>query len=545
MLTFGVLFKAFDEMSGTMAKIGTKMKGLTASTNDLNAAMEKGEGLRKAAMNLGVVGAALTGAGGVIAAPLVEGLKGYEDLQEGIDNVAASTRGLTAAARDNLEKWGQTQDVINGFSARNMIDSLYQATSAGLQLDQAMAAASEASLAARATKGDPIESTRVLTTLMLNFSDATKFASSNATILSDKLVAIQTTGKWASLEELNTAVSYASQITKTYKINVDQMFGALSAFASVGYDGSRAGTAYAEVVTQLAKAHDKLGIALIKNTAGGLDLNATIAEIGERFKNLSAIDLGAMLSRDFGQRAGPALAALVMQQRQLKTYTDASASSAGATQKAFAEFAKHGTLAFSQLHEAISNVSDSIGGALAPYIEKLVPDLTALAGRIQHFAENHPMLTKIAVSFAAISASVLLVGGGLALAGAALLGFASFAPVIGLVSLPILGIVAAVAVLAAAAYEIYEHWGPITAWFSNQWAQIATLRVRRGLSLPRCLAKSLLSGCPSSSSGVQSSSRHLGLGFSRWPNTRRQWSRASCIKWRAICRVTHPLKLVR
>ena len=261
----------------------------------------------------------------------------------------------------------------------------------------------------------------------------------------------------------------------------------MSAWSAAGVDASSSGEAFLEVVSQLAKHSDKLGIKVLENASGGTDLLATVQEISQKFGNMPRAQLGALLTGAFGERAGPRLIDLIDKMQQFQQATDIAGHAAGATDTAYSEFTKRGTLAFSRFSEAIEVLRDRIGGALAPIIEKIVPRLTALANAVQHFAQIHPNVLKAITVFLAVGAVLgIVVGGAIAAVGALTMLAASLG-----ISGAALAIIAGIGIAISALVAIWATWGDsIKRFFVTTIPQA----FEWGVNLMKTLATGILSG---------------------------------------------------
>ncbi|MGD0290092.1 MAG: phage tail tape measure protein [Candidatus Binataceae bacterium] len=479
------------------------MKQAGAQIEALNSTAKMTVPLRELSGTLGMIGGGALAAAAAIALPLKSAVEGYEELQDHVARLGAAL-GTTP---DKIKLLGQAQEFVKaqsmatGYSLDDLTESLYQGISGFLKMDQAIAVSAQAAKVARSTQGDLAATANTLATMMLNFGDKTKTPIQNAQILSDKLTAIQTQGKWTTITDLQYALKESAPAMNAFGVSLNQGLGALSAWSAAGLDSSNAGAAFLETMGQLNKASEKLGFKVINNSAGGVDLMATVEEIKQKFGNMSRADFGKMMVEGFGLRAGPRLVDLIDKMDQFKQATDIAANSAGATDRAFSEFTKRGTLGFKQFHAAVGVLKDDVGGALAPMVEGVTNRLKAFVERLAPIASAHPAWVKFIADAAALTAVVLGVGGGLALVGAGLAFIASYAPValalvnpFKIVSLatkvwaraqwllnaamdanPIVLFVAAAAALAVAGYEIYKHWDAIKAVFKAVGAEFVKL----------------------------------------------------------------------
>lgn len=491
------------------------VKGLSAFTaamdvikrqiEGVNAAAKGGAQIREFSGNLAMVGAGALAGAAAIALPLKSAVEGYEELQDHMARVGAALGPIADKTKllGQAEEFVKMQSVATGYSMDDLTESIYQGLSGFLKMDQAMAVTADSGRVARSTQGDLAATTNTLATMMLNFSNKSLTAAQNAQILSDKLTAIQTQGKWTTITDLQYALKESAPAMNAFGISLDQGLGALSAFSPAGLDSSNAGAAFLEIVGQMGKASEKLGFKEIYNPQGGLDLLATIQQIRQKFSGMARGDFGKMMVEGFGLRAGPRLVDLMDKMDQFSQATGIAANSAGATDRAFAEFQKRGTLGFLQFKRALDVLKDDIGGALAPMIEGLTNRLKEFVVWLAPIADAHPAWVKFIADAAALTAVVLGVGGALALAGASLSFISSYAPMVlrlvnpfKLVSLatkawaasqwvlnaamdanPIGLVILGLAAIAATAYEVYEHWNALCSGLKAGWALLQKMGV--------------------------------------------------------------------
>jgi TP901 family phage tail tape measure protein len=494
---FGFVLKAIT------TGFSSAMKQAGAQIEALNSAAKITAPMRELSGTLGMIGGGALAAAAAIALPLKSAVEGYEELQDHVARLGAALGPVADKTKllGQAEEFVKVQSMASGYSMDDLTESLYQGISGFLKMDQAMAVSTQAAKVARATQGNLAATTNTLATMMLNFGSKTLTPIQNAQILSDKLTAIQTQGKWTTITDLQEALKESAPAMNAFGVSLNQGLGALSAWSAAGLDSSNAGAAFLETMGQLNKAAAKLGFKVLTNPTGGVDLLATVEEIKQKFGNMSRADFGKMMVEGFGLRAGPRLVDLIDKMAQFKQGTDIAANSAGAADRAFSEFTKRGTLGFKQFHAAVGVLKDDVGGALAPLIEGITNKLKTFVERLAPIASAHPGMVKFIADAAALSAVVLGVGGGLALIGAGLSFMGSYVPVVlklvnpfRLVSLatkawaaaqwllnaamdanPIVLFAAAAAAIAVAGYEIYKHWDSIKAVFKAVGAEFLKL----------------------------------------------------------------------
>jgi phage-related minor tail protein len=130
--------------------------------------------------------------------------------------------------------------------------------------------------------------------------------------------------------------------------------------------------------------------------------------------------------------------------------------------------------AMKQAQARMEVMSQNVGDALAPGIQRALDAMTPLVDKFTEFAEKHPDLVAIAAALtlitAAVSGLLILIGsvlGALAVIKGVFAGIALAA------LLPQIAVAALIAGLIAGAVAIVMHWGTIKQFFSDLGAQIS------------------------------------------------------------------------
>src|SRR4029077_2175648 len=110
----------------------------------------------------------------------------------------------------------------------------------------------------------------------------------NATMLADKMAALQTQFKFTNLTDLTEAMKEAGPAAMGLGVSLDQTLGALATLSAGGLSGPTAGAAFLEIMTQLSRASGKLGFQVFAGPNGqGIDLLKTLQGIRAKFGDIS------------------------------------------------------------------------------------------------------------------------------------------------------------------------------------------------------------------------------------------------------------------
>ena len=503
----GYVLKVVDQFSGAFKSFNNQMKGVSE-------AVERTRGLRQMAENVGKVGLVTGAMGAAIALPIKAAIEGADALDDHINRVMVATGKMNdMAARNQITKFVEDQAIATGYSVNDLTEAVYQGASGFLNFKDSMDVATISAKLARVTNGDLIETTNMLTTGIINFGDKSKTAVQNAQIIADKYAVIQEQFKYTNLGDLTYALRIAAPTMSGYGVSTDQGLALMAALSAGGQTGQTGGEALRELITETGRASGKLGFKVFAGAGGrGTDELKTVQGIYTRWGDISrSPQMAAMFEKAFGARAFNALSIILKNLDKVQVAQKALANSSGTVDKAYAVFGEHGGLLFERLQRSFEVIEISLGAALLPAVESFGRGLLGVSTWLKKVGDAHPWIIKLAAGFAAVSAAVLLVGGGLTLASSALLGFVSFVPAIkaftatlqlGAVATkawaaaqwlfnaavsagslvtklftaaqwalnvamdanPIGLAIAGIALLAGGVYEVIKHWSAIKAW---------------------------------------------------------------------------------
>ena len=337
---------------------------MTAGLENVDKAVKQGEHMRELAASTAKVGLVMGGLGAAIALPLKDAIEKTDQLENHMNRLmVASGKMNDPAARMQALKFVQDQAIATGYSANDLTESLYQGVSGFLTFDQAMAVSTTSAKLARVTQGDLASTTGLLTTMMLNFGDATKTPLQNAQMLSDELAALQTQFKFTDLGDLTAAMRIAAPAMLGFGIQRQQGEAILAALSAGGDIGETGGAALREILAMSAKASRELGFQVFAGPNGkGVDLLKTLDGIKARFGDISQNkDLSAMFEHAFGRQAYSALAIVLKNLDKAHLAVTGLANSAGTVDKGFAVFNESGSMVFDRLHQSLTAIEISVG----------------------------------------------------------------------------------------------------------------------------------------------------------------------------------------
>ncbi len=337
-----------DKFVGPTKQISQAMERVTES-------VEKTSRLKKFGEAVAGAGAAAGAAGVAISLPLMHSVDLADKLTDHLNRLSNAMGNIPdkAKAMADATKFAAAASVKYGVDQSTVLESIYQGVSGFLTSAQAIATADTAMKLSVATQGDAIEATKLLDTMMLNFSNHSLTATQNAKVFGDQLTVWQTQLRNTNLADVIGAMSTAAGSIKAYHVGTTQAESALAALQAAGLEGSEAGVRFEEMIGQIVKARAKLGIALHYSNDGMLDFTDLLGQMQAKF---STPQSQAMMSQILGLRAGPAWALLLGQASTYNEALDKLTHGQNALDNAFSAYNEQGSLVFKQLHEAIKAI---------------------------------------------------------------------------------------------------------------------------------------------------------------------------------------------
>ncbi len=375
---------------------------------------------------------------------------------------------LTAVARD----MGETTQ----FSAREAAGGLIFLSQAGLDVETQIAALPEVLNLAAAAQLDMASAANIVTNVMAGFGlEVDELTRSN-----DILVTAFTNAN-TDLTQLAQALKFAGPVASAAGISFEETAAVLAVMGNAGIQATMAGTGLRGAITRLLNPSNearriiqRLGLE-VTDTEGRM---LPFTQIIEQLENagLTAADAMAI----FGQRAGPAMLALVSQgSGAIRELTDEMERAGGVTQEIREKQLDTFLGSMTLLRSAAEGLAINIGGALAPAIRSLAEAMAPVVSVVGQWLAANPILTATLFALATI---VGVVGAGLLFIGLVAPGVVTAAVFMGKavgflaikfallnISLgPILLIILAITAAIAIGILIWKNWGTIVSFVKDR-----------------------------------------------------------------------------
>ena len=226
--------------------------------------------------------------------------------------------------------------------------------------------------------------------------------------------------------QLGQAFKFAGPVARSAGISFEQSGAAMALMGNAGIQAEMAGTALRGAITKLVNPSKEAATTMAELGISATDSEGRLRPLDEIIEQLAphADNTGAIM-QIFGQRAGPAMAALVSQGADaLREMTTALEQSGGTAQEIAEKKLAGLTGAWTRLQSATEGVFIEIGSRLSPVLERLAATITdrilpAVRDALDAFGRLSPEVQTSRIlwlGFAAALGPALLAIGGVALA---------------------------------------------------------------------------------------------------------------------------------
>ncbi|WP_406168875.1 phage tail tape measure protein [Streptomyces sp. NBC_00996] len=283
---------AKDRASGVFGRVGSAATGLQKKGSGVGAALAKGFKV-----------------GGIAAAGLgFASLKASGDFEKSMNQVRAVS-GATGKDFTDLREQAKQLGATTKFSATQAADGMGFLAMAGFKTKDILSAMPGVLSLASAGNMDLAQSADIASNILTGYGFKAKDTNKVVDILAKTFTSTNT-----NLEQLGEAMKYAGPVAHSAGLKFEESAAAIGLMGNAGIQASMAGTSLRGSISRLLAptdkiqgALDKLGVKVTDAHGKMLPLADIIEQLGK--KGASTSDLMTI----FGQRAGPAMAALIDQ----------------------------------------------------------------------------------------------------------------------------------------------------------------------------------------------------------------------------------------
>ena len=383
-------------------------------------------------------------------------------------------RAVSGATGDELEaltKQARDLGATTQFSASDAADAMGFLAMAGYDTTQIMAAMPDTLRLASAAQLDMADAADIVTNILAGYGlEVDELAHAN-----DVLVKSFTSAN-TDLRQLGEAMKYAGPVASAAGVEFEEAAAALALMGNAGIQGSMAGTSLRGAISRILSPTKAMKTRMEEAGLAFTDAKGRILPLADIIEQLEphAEDAGLMMEL-FGQRAGPAMAALVSQGADsVRDLTGELRDSAGTAEKISKVQMEGFNGAIKELQSAFEELQIAVASSgLIDAVRQFVLWLTEL---VKWMGQLSPETLKWATMLAAVAAALgpVLAGVGMMLIGIGplLTGLGALATVAAGVSAPFL---AAAAAIAAAGTAIYANWDTVGPWLGQLIESLKTI----------------------------------------------------------------------
>lgn len=491
-LKASILLQAIDRMTGPMRGA---VRNFKQATGEMIAAGKKAQesmkGFRDASRNVNDFGKSMALR---VTAPIVAfgglTLRSAANFEAAMNKVGVLTN-ATGQDLKSLEAQARELGRTTQYSASQAAEAMSFLAMAGFNTEKIIGSMPGTLQLAAAANMDLAQAADIVSNVMTGYG----FEAEQLTRINDVLVKAFTSAN-TDLTQFAEAMKIAGPVAKGMNLEFEETAAVIGIMGNAGFQASLAGTALRGTLSKLAspakdaqKALGRLGI----RKSDIMDSTGQLKSLTEIIKVLEARGAGAAdLLEIFGERAGPAMTAVLSQGSAAVTELTAKLQEAGGTAKRVADAQMKGAAGeVRKLASAFEGLQLAIADSgLLQWFTDAVRNMTDWVQGLSESSRTALKWGTIIAGIAALIAPLIIALGSLGLAinglvigGAALKAFSAV-----LMATPLGWFMAAIAAIAGAAALIYTNWEPISAFFSKLWDGIvskfsgAIAAIRNGLN---------------------------------------------------------------
>ncbi|MBY6275375.1 phage tail tape measure protein [Symbiobacterium thermophilum] len=433
------------ELGTLLVKIGTDLsdftKGMSEASGKLASfAKEAGEKVANVGKELSTkVTAPIVGLG-------TASVKLAGDFESAMNKVKALS-GATGDDFENLRNLALELGATTQFSAQQAADAMGFLAMAGFEVNEIIGAMPGTLQLAAVAGLDMGRAADIASNILTGYGMAVE----DLARVNDVLAKAMTSSN-VDLVMLGESMKYAGPVANSLGVAFEEAAAAIGMMGNAGIQGSMAGTSLRGILSRLvnptkevATILDELGITVMDSSGKMLPL----VDILRQFEQ-AGVDTATIMTI-FGDRAGPAMAALLDQgSAALESFTESLRNSAG-TAEEIARVQMEGFKgSWNEMTSAMEGAAIAIGTLILPVV-------TDLANRVAEFftwlTNLDPEMQRLIITVAAVAAAI---GPLLLVLGNLIKSFGIVAGAIGAISGPVWAVIAVLAGLAAIFTHLWQ-----------------------------------------------------------------------------------------
>lgn len=409
--------RASASFSKLRAELGT-VKGTLAGVNVQ--ARRAGQALR----NMGAATSLAVTAPIALAGRSV--LQAAGDYEQALNNVRALS-GATEASMKSLDNQARELGATTKFSASQAADAMGFLAMAGFRADQIIGAMPSTLQLAAAAGADLATSADIVSNILSGFGlEVDQLAGVN-----DVLVKTMTSAN-TDLRMLGDAMKYVGPVAASAGMRFNEVAAAIGLLGNAGIQGEMGGTALRGIMTRLLNPSKEAASAMAELGVSVLDSSGKLRSLAEIMQEFAPhADKTGVLMEIFGQRAGPAFAALLSVGSGALTEFEQKLNDAGGTAERIANTQMQGFNGqVTALRSALEGLAIAIG---ASGVLQLFTDLAnKVTELVRSLSASNPEILRWGAIVAGLAAAI---GPAIAAIGLLSLGIGALSGPIGIIAL--------------------------------------------------------------------------------------------------------------
>jgi len=457
-------------MAGELGKIFISIMGDTKDFNASLASVQKK--LENAGRNMRNVGKKMSM---FVTAPIVGVgvgvLKAASDFEFSMNRIQAIT-GAAGEDFEALENQAKELGRTTQFSASQAAEAMNFLGMAGFDTNEILGAMPGTLELAATASMDLGSAADIVSNILTGFGINVDDLSHVNDVLAQTMTSTNT-----DLNMLGESFKYVGPIASGAGLTIEETAAAIGMMGNAGIQGSMAGTSLRQAISRLLTPSDEATEIMNELGIKVLDADGNLRSMEDIIRQLE--DSGAStaeIMQIFGQRAGPAMAALVKQGADSFADLRDSLENADGTAKRMADVTMQGLRGeFKAFMSAIEGLALAI--AESGLLEWATNFVGKAAELIRNLSEANPILFKVGIIVAGVAAAI---GPLLIVLGQMITAISAIAPVVTALQPIIMGamgpagwMILAITAAAAAALLIIKNWDEVKAFLKEVLEKIA------------------------------------------------------------------------
>ncbi len=398
-------------ISGDTSKLDKKLGGIGAKLN-------------KVGQQAGMAGRSLVLMGAPVSALAGFAVSTFAKFEQSMARVQAVSN-ATAEEFEELKQVAKEMGRTTVFTANQSADALSFLAMAGMTATEAIGSLPSVLQLAAAGGLELADAADIVTNVMAGFGLSVEQLDQANDVLVTGFTSANT-----NLQQLGQAFKFAGPVAKAAGISFEETTAILALLGNAGLQATMAGTGLRGSLTRLLnpsndakKVLERLGITVL-DASGDL---LPFVDIVSQFEKVGLSAGDAM--EIFGQRAGPAMLALVGQGSEaLRTLTSEMMNSGGTAQRIAERQLDTFSGSMTLLKSQVESVALTLGETLAPRLRAMVERVGPIVTQIGEWVEKNP---KLVLAIASAAGAMLTLGGALIVLGLIMPGIVALGPLVG------------------------------------------------------------------------------------------------------------------